>query len=80
MLDHGQVVSDEQITQPQFILQIQEQVEDLALNRYVQRRYGFVQNQKIRADRKGPGNANALTLTARKLERKLLGGVFGKTD
>jgi hypothetical protein len=80
VLDHGKVVGNEKVGQAEFTLQLHEQVENLALNGYVQGRDGFVQDKQIGVDRKCPGDADALALTSRKFEGKLLGRSLGKAD
>ena len=76
MLDHGQVVGNEQVSQPKLGLQILQQIDHLGLHRYVQGRHRFVADDEFGLDRQGAGNANALALAARKLMRIAL-GVFG---
>jgi hypothetical protein len=69
MFDHSQIVRDEQIGQPKSFLQILKKVDDLRLNRNIQRRYWFVQNQKTGFDRQRPRNSYPLALPAGKLMR-----------
>ena len=70
---HGrQVVADEQIGQPEFVLQVPHQVQDLRLDRNIERRGRLVANQEFRIAGKGAGNRNALALAAGKLVRILL--------
>ena len=65
------IVTDEQVGQAKFILQIFHQVENLRLNRDVERRSRFVTNQKSRPGCQGTGYGDALALTAGKLVRVL---------
>ncbi len=69
VLDHAQVMADKQIGQPQFVAQVHEQVENLRLNRHIQRRHRLVAHQQFRLHRQRTGNADALTLTAAELMR-----------
>ena len=69
VLNDGKVVSDEQVRGSVLILKVLEKVEDLGLNRDVKRGDGLVANDQLRLERKGTGNANALTLTTRELVR-----------
>ena len=39
---HRQIVGDEQVRQPELVLQVREQVEDLRLDRHVERRHRLV--------------------------------------
>jgi len=67
MLDHRQVVADEQVGQAEFALQFAQQVQDLALHRHVQRRGWFVADHHLGLHDQGTRNRHALTLTARHL-------------
>ena len=69
VLDHAQIVCDEQIGEMKFILQIHKNVQDLSLNGHIQSRYRLICYDKFRLDRQRPGYADALTLTAGKLVR-----------
>ena len=66
-LDHRQIVGNEQVGQVHGSLQLLEQVDDLRLDRYVERRNRLVANHKLRVYRESAGNADSLTLTAREL-------------
>ena len=46
MPDDGQIVRDEDIRKSELLLQVLHQVYDLRLNRYIQRGYRLIQNQK----------------------------------
>src|SRR6056297_2156673 len=63
-VDHAQVVRDEQVGQPELLLQVQQQVEDLGLDRDVERRDRFVADQELRVDGERAGNTDALALAA----------------
>ncbi|MNT66135.1 hypothetical protein D3C72_2041740 [compost metagenome] len=64
MPDHAQVMRNEQVGQALFRLQIGQQVQDLSLDRHVQRRHGFVRDDKARFQRQCTGNRDALALSA----------------
>src|SRR4051794_17658871 len=64
VIDHGKIVGDEQVCQPQLLLQVLQQVEDLGLDRNVERRHRLVADQKVRAQGQRPGDADALALPA----------------
>ncbi len=49
---------------PSSLLQVLEKVEDLRLDRDVERRYRLVADQQVRAEREGAGDADALALAA----------------
>src|SRR5579863_1468442 len=67
--DDREIVRDEQVRQPKLLLQIFEQIDDLRLNRDVERGDGLVGNDEFRPDRERTRNTDALTLSARKLVR-----------
>ncbi|KPZ30016.1 hypothetical protein AN901_204522 [Pseudomonas syringae pv. theae] len=69
---HTQVVADEQIGQAQLIAQVHEQVENLRLNRHVQRCHRLVTDQQFRLHRQRTGDANTLALTTAELMRVAL--------
>jgi hypothetical protein len=62
--DHAQVMRDEQIGEAERFLQVAEQVEDLRLNRHVERRHRLVADHEFRADRECAGNRDTLALAA----------------
>ena len=57
-------MSDEQIGQPEFALQILQQVDDLCLYRDVQRAHRFVTHHEPGPQRKRAGDPDALALAA----------------
>ena len=59
-----EVVGDEQISEAEPRLQILEQVDDLRLDRHVERRDRLVADDQLRLDREGAGDADPLTLPA----------------
>ena len=69
VLDDRQVVSDEEIGQSEFLLQVLEQIDDLGLDRDVERGYGLVADDQLRLDRERARYADALALAARELVR-----------
>ena len=68
--DDVQVVRDEDVREPEVVLQVLEQVEDLRLDRDVERRDGLVADDQLRVDRERPRDADALALPARELVRE----------
>ena len=67
MLDNRQIMRNEQVRQPEFLLQVFEQIQNLRLNRNIQRGDRLVADDQLRLERERPGNADALPLPARKL-------------
>ena len=80
MRDGGEVMRDEQIGQPQFGLQIAQQVQDLRADRNVQRRDRLVQHHQPRRQRQRAGDGDALALPAGKLVRKQIRRVRRQAD
>jgi hypothetical protein len=64
MVDNQQIVGNEQIGYPQFLLQILKHVDDLCLNGNVQCTDRFIADNKLRIDRQRPGYADSLSLAA----------------
>src|SRR5690348_826782 len=69
VLDHSQIVRDEEIGQMQLLLQILEQVDYLRLDRNVERRHRLVEHEETRAHCERPRDPDALALPARELMR-----------
>ena len=75
VLDHGQVVGDEQDGQAHFLLQVVQQVDDLGLNGHVQSRHRLVRDDQLGLGDDGAGDADTLALAAGEL-MGIAGGVF----
>ena len=67
LFHHGQIVSDEKVGQPQGRLELLQQVDDLGLDRDVQRADRLVADDEIGLAGQRPGNGNTLALAAGKL-------------
>ena len=65
LADDREVVRDEEVGEPELLLQALEEVEDLRLHRDVERRDGLVADQDFRADGERAGDRDALALAAR---------------
>ena len=65
----AEVVGDEQVGQAELVLQVVEQVDDLRLDRDVERRDRLVGDDELRVQRERAGDADALALAARELVR-----------
>jgi len=59
-----EIMGNKKIGQMKFFLQILKKVDDLRLNRHIQRRYGLVTDNKLGIQCKGPGDTDSLPLTA----------------
>src|SRR6204780_1560655 len=64
MLDDRQIMGDEQISEPEFLLQVLQQIDDLGLDRYIQRRHRLIADDQFGLDRERTRDADALALTA----------------
>ncbi len=69
MVDHREIVRDEEVSEPHPPLQIAHQVQNLRLHRNVERRGRLVADEKARLRRQRTGNRNPLALTAGELVR-----------
>jgi hypothetical protein len=62
MSDHGKVVSNKQISDPESVLQIHQEIDDLRLYGDIKGRDRFVADDKLGLDRQRPGDPNTLQL------------------
>ena len=70
VLDDGQVVRDEHVGQVLVLLEVEQQVDDLGLNRHVQRGNSLVADDELRVRGERTGDADALPLSAGELVRE----------
>ena len=68
--DDVEVVRDEDVGEPELLLQVLQQVEDLRLHRDVERRHRLVAEDQLRVDRERARDADPLPLPARELVRE----------
>ena len=64
VLHHREIVRDEQVGDPELLLQVDHQVDHLRLHRHVERRHRLVGDDDVRIERERPGDAEPLALTA----------------
>ena len=69
VLDDAHVVGDEQVGQPELALELLEQVEDLGLDRDVERGDRLVADDEVRLEHERAGDPDALALAAGELVR-----------
>ena len=69
MTDDAEVVRDEDVRQRELVLQVVEQVDDLRLDRHVERRDRLVGDDQARVERERARDADALPLAAGELVR-----------
>ena len=67
---HAQIMSDEHIGQIEPLLQIGEQIDDLRLDRDIERRHRLVGDDQPWFERDGAGDADALALAAGEFMRE----------
>src|SRR3954453_23824128 len=78
--DDSEIVSDEQVRKPELLLQVLEQVEDLRLDRDVERRDGLVTHDQLRVQGECARDADALALPAGELVRVAIDEVGAEPD
>jgi len=66
-------VADKKVSEPEFPLEVAQQVEDLGTDGYVQRGDRLIEHDESWYDCDGSSNGNALSLAAGKFMRKLVG-------
>ena len=69
VLDHGEIVRDEEVGEAEPRLEVDQQVEDLRLDRDVERRDRLVGDDQLRLERERARDADALALAAGELVR-----------
>ena len=70
MADHVEIVGDEDVGQPEFVLEVGEEIEDLRLHGDVERRHRLVADDELGPQCERTGDADPLTLSARELVRQ----------
>ncbi|MNV77663.1 hypothetical protein D3C71_1711050 [compost metagenome] len=70
---HIEVVADEHVGEAELGLQVEQQVDDLCLDRLVERRHRLVKDHHARLQCQRPGDVHALPLATGKLMRIALG-------
>ena len=76
----GQVVGDEDVREAVLRLQVLEQVDDLRLDRYVERADRLVAHDELGVQRKSARDPDPLALTAGELVREPVGDVGAQAD
>jgi hypothetical protein len=72
MVDHREVVTDEEIADAELLLQVLHEVEHLGLHGYVERTHRLVGDDELGARDEGACDGDALALSARELVRVLV--------
>src|SRR5215218_9721506 len=69
VLDDAEVVADHDVGQPEGVLELEQEIDDLRPDRNVERRHRLVQQHHLRPQDQRPGDADALALAAGELVR-----------
>ena len=80
MLHHCEVVRDKQITELQFALQVLKEIENLRLDRDIERGDRLIADDELGLKGECPGDADALPLAAGEFMRIAVGGGRGQPD
>ena len=80
VLDHRQVVADEEVGDAELALEVLQQVDHLGAHRHVERRHRLVADDELGAERQRAGDADALALAAGEFVRIALLGVGRQAD
>src|SRR5215211_7444597 len=64
-----EIVRDEEVTQPELLAELPEEVEDLRLHRDVERGYRLVADDQLRLERERPRDHHSLALSTRQRRR-----------
>src|SRR5450759_4409172 len=80
VLDHRQVVGDEDVCQFELVLKVLEEVDDLRPDGHVEGAHRLVADDELRVERQGAGDADTLALPARELVRVALGVLGAEPD
>src|SRR6185437_9777873 len=78
--DHGKVMRDEEVGESVPALEIDKEVDDLGLDRHVERRYRLVAHDQAWFERQRPCDADALPLAAGELVRVVLHLIRSQSD
>ena len=76
VVDHAQIVGDEDVGQIQLLLEVLQEVEDLGLDGHIQRGDGLVRHQEGRLHGQRPGDGHPLPLPAGELRGILVQAVL----
>ena len=67
VLHHRQIVCDEQVGQPELVLQVLQEIDHLRLNGDIESRDRLLPDNEVGAEHQRPRDADALALAAREL-------------
>ena len=80
MLDHGEVVADEEIGEAEIAAQFAQQVQDLRLHRHIERRRRLVAHHDARPQHQGAGDGDPLALAAGQFGWQAAAHLGGEAD
>ena len=78
--NHREVVGDEEVGEAELVLELLEQVDDLRLNRDVERRHRLVADEKLGVQRERTSEPDALALPTGELVRVPVRRILGQAD
>ena len=78
--DDREIVRDEEIRELELPLEIRKQVDDLSLNRDVERRHRLVEHDEVRVEGERAGKADSLSLSSRELVREAVSVLRAQSD
>ena len=79
VLNHGKIVSNEQVGDTELFLQILQQIQNLGLYRHIKRRSRFIADHQFRLHGQGAGDGYTLALPPGELMRIAPGRFIGQT-
>ena len=80
MADDGEIVRDQDVREPETLLQVAEEVHDLRLGRHVERAHRFVEDEELGLEGERAGDGDALELTTGELAREPVEVLRGEAD
>ena len=80
VLHHRQIVCDEQVGQPELVLQVHQEIDHLRLNGDIESRDRLLPDNEVGAEHQRPRDADALALAARELMGIVVPVVFAGSD
>ena len=80
MLDHAEIVADHDVGQPELVLELEQQVDDLGADRDVERRDRLVADHQLGLQDQRAGDADALALAAGEFVRVAVGMLGTQAD
>ena len=77
---HMEIVTDEQVGESQAFFEVEQEIDDLRLNRDIEGAGGLIRNDEIGLDTQGASDEESLTLSARELVRVSVDDIGAESD